>query len=102
LEREEAVDTKHSGKRAQVSLQQQVVKPMYDTRPGTQIIIDLAKHLGVGKYFNFDIEEANRLRLKPLGVTSEHLKKKGLLFVGEEWKEKFNKLDTLWKGGDLL
>jgi thiosulfate reductase/polysulfide reductase chain A len=94
LEREEAVDTKHSGKRAQVSLQQQVVKPMYDTRPGTQIIIDLARHLGVGKYFNFDIEEANQLRLKPLGVTSEHLKKKGVLFVGEEWKEGFNKLDT--------
>jgi thiosulfate reductase/polysulfide reductase chain A len=94
LEREEAVDTKHSGKRAQVSLQQQVVKPMYDTRPGTQIIIDLAKHLGVGKYFNFDIEEANRLRLKPLGVTSEQLKKEGILFVGKEWKEGFNKLDT--------
>jgi thiosulfate reductase/polysulfide reductase chain A len=94
LEREEAVDTKHSGKLAQVSLQQQVVKPLYDTRPGTQIIIDLAKHLGAGKYFNFDIEEANRLRLKPLGVTSEQLKKKGILFVGEEWKEGFNKLDT--------
>jgi thiosulfate reductase/polysulfide reductase chain A len=94
LEREEAVDTKHSGKRAQVSLQQQVVKPMYDTRPGTQIIIELAKHLGVGKYFNFDIEEANRLRLKPLKVTLEQLKEKGILFVGEEWKEGFNKLDT--------
>jgi thiosulfate reductase/polysulfide reductase chain A len=94
LERTEAVDTKHSGKRAQVSLQQQVVKPLYDTRPGTQIIIELAKHLGVGKYFNFDIEEANQLRLKPLGVTMEQLKKKGILFVGEEWKEGFKKLDT--------
>jgi thiosulfate reductase / polysulfide reductase chain A len=94
LERDEAVDTKHSGKRAQVSLQQQVVKPLYDTRPGTQIIIELAKHLGVGKYFNFDIEEANRLRLKPLGVTLEQLKEKGILFVGGEWKEGFNKLDT--------
>lgn len=94
LERTEAIDTKHSGKRAQVSLQQQVVKPLYDTRPGTQIIIELANHLGVGKYFNFDIEEANRLRLKPLGVTLEQLKEKGILFVGEEWKEGFNKLDT--------
>ncbi len=94
LERTEAVDTKHSGKRAQVSLQQQVVKPLYDTRPGTQIIIELANHLGVGKYFNFDIEEANRLRLKPLGVTLEQLKEKGILFVGEEWKEGFKKLDT--------
>ena len=94
LERDEAVDTKHSGKRAQVTIQQQVVKPLYDTRPGTQIIIELARHLGVGKYFNFDIEEANRLRLKPLGVTLEELKEKGILFVGEEWKEGFNKLQT--------
>jgi thiosulfate reductase/polysulfide reductase chain A len=94
LERDEAVDTKHSGKRAQVSLQQQVVKPMYDTRPGTQIIIELAKHLGVGKYFNFDMEEANRLRVKPLGVSLEQLREKGILFVGGEWKEGFNKLDT--------
>jgi len=94
LERDEAVDTKHIGKRAQVSLQQTVVKPLYDTRPGTQIIIELAKHLGVEKYFNFDMGEANRLRLKPLGVTLEQLKEKGILFVGEEWKEGFNKLET--------
>jgi thiosulfate reductase/polysulfide reductase chain A len=94
LERTEAVDTKHSGKRAQVSIQQQVLKPLYDTRPGTQIIIDLAKHLGIGKYFNFDLDEANRLRLKPLGVTLEELKEKGVLFVGEKWKEGFNKLET--------
>jgi len=94
LERTEAIDTKHSGKRAQVSIQQQVVKPMYNTRPGTQIIIELAKHLGIGKYFNFDIDEANRLRLKPLKVTLEELKEKGVLFVGEEWKEGFDKLET--------
>lgn len=94
LERTEAIDTKHSGKRAQVSLQQQVVKPLFDTKPGTQIIIELARHLGVGKYFNFDIEEANRLRLKPLGVTLEQLKEKGVLFVGDRWKEGFDKLNT--------
>ncbi len=94
LERTEVVDTKHSGKRAQVSLQQQVLRPIYDTRTGTQIIIELARHLGVGKFFNFNIEEANRLRLKPLGVTLEQLKEKGILFVGEEWKEGFNKLET--------
>lgn len=94
LERTEAIDTKHSGKRAQVSIQQQVVKPLYDTRPGTQIIIELAKHLGVGKYFNFDIEEANRLRLKPLNITLEKLKEKGVLFVGDNWKEGFVKLNT--------
>jgi thiosulfate reductase/polysulfide reductase chain A len=94
LERNEAVDTKHSGKQAQVSIQQQVVKPMFDTRPGTQIIIGLTKHLGIERYFNFDLDEANRLRLKPLGVTLEELKEKGVLFVGEKWKEGFSKLET--------
>ena len=94
LERDEAVDTKHSGKKAQVSIQQEVVKPMFDTRPGTRIIIELGKHLGVGKYFDFDIDEANRLRLKPFGITLEKLKQKGVLFVGEKWKEGFGKLET--------
>ena len=94
LERTEAIDTKHSGKRAQVTLQQQAVKPMFDTRPGTQIIIELAKHLGIGRYFNFDIEEANRLRLKPFGVALEELKKRGVVAVGEKWKEGFSKLET--------
>ena len=94
LERDEAVDNKHSGKRAQVSIQQQAVKPLFDTRPGTQIIIELGKHLGVGKYFDFDIEEANRIRLRPLGITLEDLKKSGVLLVGEKWKEGFDKLDT--------
>lgn len=94
LERDEAVDTKHSGKKAQVTIQQKVVEPMFDTRPGTQIIIELGQHLGLKKFFDFNIEEANRLRLKPLGVNLEELKKKGLLEVGEDWKEGFDKLDT--------
>jgi thiosulfate reductase/polysulfide reductase chain A len=94
LERDEAVDTKHSGKKAQVSIQQKVVDPMFDTRPGTRIMIELGKYLGVGKYFNFVIDEANRLRLKPLGVTLEELKEKGVVFVGEKWIEGFDKLDT--------
>jgi len=94
LERDEAIDTKHAGKVAQVTIQQQLVRPLFDTRPGIQIIIDLAKHLGVGKYFEFDLEEANRLRLKPFGVNLEDLKKKGILPVGEKWKEGFEKLDT--------
>jgi len=94
LERDEAVDTKHSGKKAQVSIQQKVVNPLYNTKSGTQIIIELAKHLGAKKYFDFGIDEANRLRLQPFGVSLEELKKKGFLFVGGEWKEGFNKLET--------
>jgi thiosulfate reductase/polysulfide reductase chain A len=94
LERTEAVDTKHSGKRAQVSLQQQVVKPLFDTRSGTRIIAELGKALGVGRFFDFDIEEGNQLRLKPMGVGLEELKQKGVVFVGEKWKEGWDKLQT--------
>ena len=94
LERDEAVDNKHSGKKAQVTIQQKAVAPLFDTRPGMQIIIDLAQHLGVGKYFSFTPEEANRLRLKPLGVTLDDLKTKGVLTVGSPWKEGFEKLST--------
>lgn len=94
LERDEAIDTRHSGKIAQVTIQQQVVKPLFDTRSGTQIIIELAHHLGVGKYFNFTLEEANQLRLKPLGVSLSELKKKGVISVGQPWQEGFDKLDT--------
>jgi len=94
LERDEAVDTKHSGKRAQVTIQQKALEPMFDTRPGLRIIVELAHHLGVGRYFDFDLEEANQLRLKPLGVSLVDLKQKGVLFVGIPWKEGFDKLDT--------
>jgi thiosulfate reductase / polysulfide reductase chain A len=94
LETDAAVDTKHYGKRAQVSIQRKVIEPLFDSRSGFQIIVDLAKHLGVGKYFNFTLDEANELRLKPLGAALKDLKAKGILPVGQPWKEGFGKLGT--------
>ncbi len=94
IEADEAIDTRHYGKRAQVTLQQKAVEPLFDTRSGFRIITELAQHMGVGRYFNFTLDEANELRLKPLGVTLAELKAKGVLPVGEYWKEGFDKLDT--------
>ncbi len=94
LEADDAIDTKHSGKQAQVSIQQQAVRPVFDTRSAFQIITDLGKHLGVGKYFNFTLDEANALRLKPFGVSLASLKDKGVLPVGPHWKDGFVKADT--------
>ena len=94
LEADDAIDTKHSGKQAQVSIQQQAVRPVFDTRSAFQIITDLGKHLGVGKYFNFTLDEANALRLKPFGVSLASLKAKGVLPVGPHWKDGFVKADT--------
>ena len=94
LEADDAVDTKHSGKQAQVSIQQKAIEPVFDTRSAFQIITDLGKHLGVGKYFNFTLDEANALRLKPFGVSLASLKDKGVLPVGPHWKDGFVKADT--------
>jgi len=94
LEADEAVDTKHTGKRAQVTLQQKAVEPLFDTRSGFRIITELGKAMGVGRYFDFTLEEANELRLKPLGVTLADLKKQGVLSVGDHWKEGLDTLNT--------
>jgi len=94
LEADEAIDNKHSGKRAQVSIQRKAIEPLFDSRSGFQIICDLAKSLGAGRYFNFTLDEANDLRLKPLGVALKELKAKGVLPVGTPWKEGIGKLGT--------
>ena len=102
LEADEAVDTKHYGKRAQVSIQQQVIEPLFDSRSGFQIIIDLAKHLGVGKYFDFTLDEANALRLKPLGANLEEFEgRRAFCRLAQHWKEGFretgNPLREKWR-----
>ncbi|MDO9514806.1 MAG: molybdopterin-dependent oxidoreductase [Syntrophales bacterium] len=94
VEADEAVDTNHSGKQAQVTLPQKAVEPVFDTRSGFQIITELGKAMGVGRYFNFTLEEANELRLQPLGVSLAELKAKGVLPVGEVWKQGCGKLNT--------
>ncbi len=70
------------------------MEPLFDTLSGFQIISGLAHSLGVGRYFDFTLEEANELRLKPRGVTLADLKKKGVISVGDHWKEGFEKLNT--------
>ncbi len=89
LERDDAVDTVHSLKTGQVSIVQQIVKPMFDTKPLLDILVGLSKGLGIEKYFNFTQEEANALRLKPFGITVEDLKKEGVMNVGEAWRDGF-------------
>ncbi|MCG6551478.1 MAG: molybdopterin-dependent oxidoreductase [Candidatus Magnetominusculus sp. LBB02] len=94
LERDDHVDTVHSGKVAELTVVQQVVKPMYDTKPLLDIITGLSKGLGIGKYFNFTMDELNALRLKPFGVTLEELKKEGVIEVGTRWEEGFKACKT--------
>ncbi len=94
LEADGVVDTRHAGKQAQVTLQQKAIEPLFDTRSGFRIIKELAQALGVGRFFNFSLDEANELRLNPLGVSLTELREKGLLTVGDPWVEGFTDVET--------
>ena len=86
LERDDVVHTNHCYDSHQVAIRQAVIKPLYDTKPMVVILTELAKHVGIGDYFNFTLEEYNRAALAPLGVTLESLKKEGVIDLGGKWK----------------
>jgi thiosulfate reductase / polysulfide reductase chain A len=86
LERDDVVHTNHSYSSKQIAIRQQVIKPLYDTKPLAQILGGLAPHLGIGKFFGFSIEEWNEAALKPLGVTLAQLKKEGVIDLGGKWQ----------------
>ena len=94
LERDDSVDTVHSAKIAQLSMVQQVVKPMHDTKTLLEIITGMAEGVGIGRYFNFSIDDLNGYRLKPFGIPLSELKEKGLINVGKPWAEGFKKVST--------
>lgn len=75
------------GKRPQVLIRQRVVPPVADVRPGSEIVTELAQAVGIGQYFNFTEEDVNRAWLKPLGITLEEMKQKGVLDGPEPWQE---------------
>jgi len=83
LEREEVVEGL-AGKKPAACLRPQVVAKIHpETRSFDEIIVALAHKLGIGQYFQFSLEELNRARLAPLGITLEELRQKGT-FIGEE------------------
>ncbi len=86
VERDDVVHTSSSYTSKQVSIRQQVVKPRFDTKPMVQILIEMAPHLGIGKYFNFTLDEWNAAALKPLGIGLDQLKKEGVIDLGGDWK----------------
>jgi len=86
LERDDVVHTNHSYSSKQVAIRQQVIKPLYDTKPMADILIGMAPHLGIEKYFNFTLEDYNRAGLEPFGITLEQLKKEGVIDLGGKWQ----------------
>jgi thiosulfate reductase/polysulfide reductase chain A len=75
------------GKQPQVVIRQQALPPVGNTRRASLIATELAQAVGLGNYFNFSLEELNRARLAPLGVSLEELKQKGVMPVGDPWQE---------------
>jgi thiosulfate reductase / polysulfide reductase chain A len=86
LERDDVVHTNHSYNTKQVAIRQQVIKPLYDTKPLAHILRELAPQLGIENYFNFTLEEWNSAALQPLGITLEQLKKEGVIDLGGKWQ----------------
>jgi thiosulfate reductase/polysulfide reductase chain A len=85
LERDDVVHANHSYSSKQVAIRQAVVKPLYDTKPMVQILIELAPSCGIGQYFNFTLDDYNRAALAQTGVTLEQLKKEGVVDLGGQW-----------------
>ncbi|MGC8658250.1 MAG: molybdopterin-containing oxidoreductase family protein [Desulfomonilaceae bacterium] len=86
LERDDVVHTNHSFDSKQVAIRQAAIEPLYDTKPMVVILVELAKSLGIGDYFNFTLEEYNRAALVPFGVSLERLKKEGVIDLGGKWQ----------------
>jgi thiosulfate reductase/polysulfide reductase chain A len=77
-----------------ISLRQPVIKPLYDTKSGYEIIQGLAKACDVGGYFEFTIEEYNAAQISPTGWTMGALKEKGVLKVATATPATYDTLPT--------
>jgi len=94
LERDDVVHSNHCYSSKQVAIRQAVIKPLYDTKPLADILREMAPHLGIGKYFNFTLDDWNNAALASLGVTLEQLKKEGVIDLGGNWKPGDPKFST--------
>ncbi|MHC1623002.1 MAG: molybdopterin-containing oxidoreductase family protein [Candidatus Methanospirareceae archaeon] len=63
-----------AGKSPKVALRQPCVEPMYESKPGFWILKELAEKLGIGSYFNFELDDYINAQLKPLGIDKDYFK----------------------------
>jgi thiosulfate reductase/polysulfide reductase chain A len=61
-------------------LRQPVIPPLHDTKSPLEIVQGLAKRLGLAEYFDYTIEQwiAEQVKVLPLDLPLEHLKKHGV------------------------
>jgi len=65
LERKDPLHTEKSLK-PHVVYRQQAIEPLFDTKPNLWIMKELAKRLGLGDYFNYDIDTYVKKQMRPL------------------------------------
>ncbi|HMA66934.1 MAG TPA: molybdopterin-dependent oxidoreductase [Desulfosalsimonadaceae bacterium] len=69
-----------NGLKPQIFLRQQAVSPRYDTRPGPEILQQLARRMGVDRYFPYtSVEDLVRWQLEPTGFKLEDFRQKGFV-----------------------
>lgn len=79
-----------------VSYFAEVCKPLYNSRPMYEITLELARRLGLGKYFPWEnIEEAFRNQLRGMPFTLEDLKEKGVVITDRAEYYKYRKWGSL-------
>jgi thiosulfate reductase/polysulfide reductase chain A len=65
-------------------VRQKVIEPVLaNTKPVDVIYRELAEACGVGRYFEFTVEELSRAQLESLGLSLDELKEKGVLKIGD-------------------
>lgn len=70
---------------AKIALRQPVIQPRLESKPSQEIIIALAKKMGLTKEFPFQTyEDFLKLQLKDSGISYEELKQKGFISYTEE------------------
>lgn len=77
--------TAKSGQKPGIAMRDQAVAPRFDTRPAWWIFKELARRLGVGKYFDFQtIEDIWRYQLEDTGVTIDQVREKGMVSLADK------------------
>ncbi len=103
LERSDIIATQ-KGLKPGFRFRQAAIEPMYDTKPGWWIYIELAKRLGKGDHFPYSsIEDLWQAQLDGTGVTIQDLEKKGFVTLADKpiWYDRADKLPFKTKSGKI-
>ena len=61
-----------------VAVRQQVVAPLFNTKPNLEIMQALASRLGLSSFFDYDINGYHAAQLAPLGISARDLRANGI------------------------